>query len=345
MKPSYYDGTKLLSKLDINGKRPEIYMCCSNRTGGKTTYFSRMLVNRFLSKGLKFMLLYRFQTEMENVASLFFDDIAGLFFHGHEMKSQPMAKGKYHILTLDERDCGYAVALNSADYVKRCSHLFSDTNSMFMDEFQPETNVYAPKEVSKLISIHTSVARGQGKQVRYVPVYMCSNSVTLLNPYFVEMGISTRLNRNTNFLKGDGFVLEQNRNESAAQAQKESAFNRAFANSQYTAYASENVYLNDNFSFIQKMPGNGRYLCTIKYKNAIYSIKEYQREGIMYVDTSYDLSYPQKLTLTTDDHSVNYIMIDNNRDMILKFRWLFSKGCFRFRDLNCKEMLFTMLSY
>lgn len=237
MKPSYYDGTKLLSKLDINGKRPEIYMCCSNRTGGKTTYFSRMLVNRFLSKGLKFMLLYRFQTEMENVANLFFDDISGLFFHGHEMKSQPMAKGKYHILTLDDRDCGYAVALNSADYVKRCSHLFSDVNSMFMDEFQSETNVYAPKEVSKLISIHTSVARGQGKQVRYVPVYMCSNSVTLLNPYFVEMGISTRLNKNTNFLRGDGYVLEQNRNESAAQAQKESAFNRAFANSQYTAYA------------------------------------------------------------------------------------------------------------
>ena len=40
----YYDGTKLLSMLDINGKRPEIYMTTTNRTGGKTTYFGRLLV-------------------------------------------------------------------------------------------------------------------------------------------------------------------------------------------------------------------------------------------------------------------------------------------------------------
>ena len=36
---SYYDGTKLLSLLDLNNKRPEIYMVTSNRTGGKTTNF------------------------------------------------------------------------------------------------------------------------------------------------------------------------------------------------------------------------------------------------------------------------------------------------------------------
>lgn len=36
----YYDGTKLLSMLDINGNKPEIYMCTTNRTGGKTTYLA-----------------------------------------------------------------------------------------------------------------------------------------------------------------------------------------------------------------------------------------------------------------------------------------------------------------
>ena len=46
----YYDGTKLLSLLDINGKKPEIYICTSNRTGGKTTYFARLLVNHFLKR-------------------------------------------------------------------------------------------------------------------------------------------------------------------------------------------------------------------------------------------------------------------------------------------------------
>ena len=47
---SYYDGTKLLSLLDINGKKPELYMVTTNRTGGKTTWFSSFLVRKFIKK-------------------------------------------------------------------------------------------------------------------------------------------------------------------------------------------------------------------------------------------------------------------------------------------------------
>lgn len=35
---AFYDGAKLLSLKDIDGNTPEIYMCTSNRNGGKTTY-------------------------------------------------------------------------------------------------------------------------------------------------------------------------------------------------------------------------------------------------------------------------------------------------------------------
>ena len=49
---AYYDGTKLLSMLHINGRKPEIYMCTTNRTGGKTTYFGRLCVNRFLKENI-----------------------------------------------------------------------------------------------------------------------------------------------------------------------------------------------------------------------------------------------------------------------------------------------------
>ena len=43
-KSNYYDGTKLLSLKDINGKTPEVFMCTSNRSAGKTTYFNRLVV-------------------------------------------------------------------------------------------------------------------------------------------------------------------------------------------------------------------------------------------------------------------------------------------------------------
>ena len=57
---SYYDGTKLLSMLDINGRKPELFLCTTNRSGGKTTWFNRLLVNRYKKKGEKFGLIYRF---------------------------------------------------------------------------------------------------------------------------------------------------------------------------------------------------------------------------------------------------------------------------------------------
>ena len=76
----YYDGTKLLSMKDLNGDKPEIYICTSNRTAGKTTYFARMLMNRFLKKDEKFCLVYRFDYELGGVDGKFFKDIGELFF-------------------------------------------------------------------------------------------------------------------------------------------------------------------------------------------------------------------------------------------------------------------------
>ena len=92
----YYDGTKLLSMLDINGNRPEIYMVTSNRTAGKTTYFSRLLFKRCITKGDKFMLIYRFSYELDNCADKFFKDIGKLFFSDYIMTSIKRAKGVYH---------------------------------------------------------------------------------------------------------------------------------------------------------------------------------------------------------------------------------------------------------
>lgn len=341
----FYDGTKLLSMLDINGNKPEIYMCTSNRSAGKTTYFGRLCVNRFLKHGEKFMLIYRFNYQLDDCADKFFKDINTLFFQGSVMQSKRRASGAYHELFLDEKSCGYAVSLNSADGLKNYSHLFSDTMRMMFDEFQSETNHYCSEELRKFISIHTSVSRGQGQQIRYVPVYMISNPVSIINPYYVEMGISARLNDKVKFLRGDGFVLEQGYVETASEAQKQSGFNRAFAKNDYVAYSSESVYLNDNKSFIERPNGNPRYLCTIRYNGCDYAIKEYVDLGILYCDDRPDKTFREKISVTTDDHEINYVMLKRNDFFMANLRYFFEKGCFRFKDLRCKEALLKALSY
>lgn len=341
----YYDGTKLLSMKDINGKTPEIYMCTTNRTGGKTTYFARLCVNKFLDKGEKFCIVYRYNYELDEVADKFYKDIRNLFFPNTMMESKRRANGIFHELFIDDVSCGYAVSLNSADQLKKYSHLLSDTKRMFFDEFQSETNHYCNDEIRKLISVHTSIARGNGEQIRYVPIYMCSNPVSIINPYYVELGISERLNENTKFLKGDGFVLEQGFVQSASEAQKESGFNRAFSKNAYVAYSAECVYLNDNKAFIEKPKGTGHYLCTLRYKGTDYGIREYLDQGIVYCDDRSDGTFKDRITVTTDDHEINYVMLKRNDFFLANLRYYFERGCFRFKNLKCKEAVLKALSY
>lgn len=341
----YYDGTKLLSMLDLNGKKPEIYMCTTNRTGGKTTYFGRLCVNRFLDKGEKFGLIYRYNYELDDVADKFFKDLKGLFFPDKTMTAKKRAKGIFQELFINDKSCGYAIALNSSDSIKKYSHLFSDITRMIFDEFQSESNHYCTDEITKFLSIHTSIARGQGEQVRYVPVFMLANQVSIINPYYVAMGICNRLNSETKFLRGDGYVLEQGFIETASDSQKESGFNRAFKENNYVAYSSENVYLNDNYSFIEKPTGKSRYICTLKYKGNDFGVKEFAESGFIYCDDKPDSTFPMKITVTTDDHSINYVMLKRNDFFLSNLRYLFERGCFRFKDMRCKEAILNALSY
>ena len=349
----FYDGTKLLSMTDLNNNKPEIYICTSNRSAGKTTWFNRYATKKFLKDSIKFMIIYRFNYELDSVADKFFKEIKVLFYPNYNMVSRRRANGIYHELFLglntqeeyEYKSCGYAVSLNSADMLKKYSHLFADTGIMLFDEFQSETNHYCSDEVSKFISLHTTVARGNGKQAKYLPVFMISNPVTIVNPYYVSLRISARLRNDTKFLRGDGFVLEQGFNETASIAQKGSAFNRAFKDNKYIAYSAESTYLNDSTAFVENVKGNSRYLATLKYENKEYALREFGQEGIVYCDDKPDLTFPLKIVTTTADHGINYIMLKKNSLFLATLRYYFENGLIRFKNIQCKEACLSALAY
>lgn len=341
----YYDGTKLLSTKDLDGNPPELFVVTTNRTAGKTTYFGRLMVNRFLKTGKKFGLIYRYNYELDECAEKFFRDIGSLFFRGMVMTSKRRAAGIFHELFLDDISCGYAISLNSADQLKKYSHLFSTVEHLLFDEFQSESNHYCTDEIRKFLSVHKSIARGQGEQVRYVPVYMLANPVSIINPYYVELGISERLRDDTKILRGNGFVLEQGYVDSAAQAQKESGISKAFSKNSYVAYSTQAVYLNDNKAFIEKPVGQSRYLATLRYKGTDFGVREFAEAGVIYCDDRADSSFKNKITVTTEDHEINYVMLKRNDLFLSSLRYYFERGCFRFKDLRCKEAILKALSY
>lgn len=274
----YFTAKPVYDFRDAEGNVPEILLVDGNRTGGKTTGFSRLLVNDFLTNGKKFFLVYRYKNELSDVADAFFKDIRGLFFPEHEMTAKGHAKGAFYELFIDKKSCGYASALSMVGKLKRYSHIFSDVENMFFDEYQDEAGVYLPDEVNKLLSLHTTIARGQGQAVRFVPVYMCSNSISIFNPYYIALGITSKINSNTKVFRGSGFVLLRLTIKDVAEAQKGSAFNRAFASASYLSSSVDNAFLNDDSFNVEKRVPAGRVLFGFFCAGAFYTAIEQGQE-------------------------------------------------------------------
>lgn len=345
-KTEYYSCNYLLTLKDINRNLPDIYISDGNRTAGKTFSWKCHLVNSYFKNNdiNQFIVLYRNRYELKNISESFFTDIERVKFKGHVMTDEPLLDGALRQLLMDGETCGYAVPLSMASKLRKASALFSRVKHMFFDEYQDEENKYLTEEVSKLMSLHTTVARGDGEQHRRVPLYMASNTVSVLNPYYTALGITKRLKSDTKFLRGEGWVYERTFNQNAASAFEEASFNRAFKTNRYSNFASQNVYLNDNMSLVEKPSGYSNYFLSIKYNSEWFNFRKY--DSVMYASRGYDASYPVKICFNvndvTDDRT---LMIGKSNYLIDILRTWFNQGKMRFQDLECKNMAFDLLSF
>ena len=145
-------------------------------------------------------------------------------------------------------------------------------------------------------------------------------------------------------MRGDGWVYERTYNENAAQAFTGSAFNRAFASSKYFGHAAENVYLNDNDALIERPNGANEYMLSIRYNNAWYSVRKYNT--CVYVSEGADKTFPRRVCFNyTDVIDDRAVMINSSNYIILTLRAYFHRGLMRFENLQCKNMVFDMLSF
>lgn len=256
----YYNGEKILNILDADKENPILKIVTGNRSAGKTTFFSKYLVQRFLKQGKKFALLYRTKTELSNISGKFFKDIQQLFFPEHIMTEKSICEGNIIELYLDEIPCGYGICLSMADKLKKYSHFLSDIETIFFDEFQADR--YLTNEYEKFLSVLMTVSRGQGKQYRYVDCILCSNAISLFNPYFTQLRIVERMNNNAKFIRGNGWVMEIAMNESAALAQQKGLGKLMPQN--YSNAMNGNVYA-DNLSTLIFKPSDAGNLLEIKF--------------------------------------------------------------------------------
>lgn len=319
---NHYSGNLLLSKFDRNNIRPEIYCSTTNRSAGKTTWFGGYFIHKFLKNEELFCILMRKKYQLEKSLSFqaYFPSALECFFPALEMKEEIGIKGVFNTIYIRKRGdenqwylCGYSTAINSSDDIRNFSNMLSGVKRMWLDEFMPESGDYIKDEVKKVFSIHTSLARGNGDQSRYLPLLLTGNLITLDNPYYEYLGIND-LNIETNFYRGTGFVIEQGFNENASLAHENSTFNQAFSKTGYGALLTQKEYINDNYNMIVKIKTlKGDYLFTLKHNNTYFSVRYLPDIAIYYISENVDKCVKLSLASTREDMSEDCIYDGENK--------------------------------
>lgn len=343
----HYNNSKLINSLDSDGEAPCFFIVCSKLRGpGKTHSFSKLLITKYLEEGKKFILLTRNMGDLGNVAAGILDGYLQFEHPEISISETIQMKGVFSKIIAStgtgedvvKNEIGYVIPLRAADQIKKISSMFYDAWCFYFDEFQPmNRSTYLKDEVDLLYTIYKSIARGEGKAVRYMPVYMASNTITLGNPYFTAFGLNREIQSNTRFYKGKGIVFENCDVEGLKEMHENSAIDRALA--PHKARKGDNLWINDSNALVCKPDawGRGTYICTLKYIDETIGVLKYQN-GYTYLSRKVDATCQNIFSLTLDDNTLNIPLL-KTRNYLDILRQNFYKGTVRVQDASLQNML------
>lgn len=300
MESKFYNGNELLYSKDINGNKPEVLMCLGNRTAGKSYFFKKWLLEQCLKNNQCVMIICRKKPEVDSVCESFYSDIEAEFPSNYIFGYKKFNSGLYNEIYLNGKKVGYCTYLNGVEQIKRISSLFYDVEYMLFDEVISETGDYLEKEITKLISLHISIARGgkKGKSVRFVLLILIGNNATAINPYFTALDVDiNKITTDTRFYYGDGYVIEFILNKNASSELKQSSFSRAFIKSAYLRGSIDNsMYLDTRDYIYSKLPKGSKYMLSIIGREKFIGVYV-DKKGILYFSDNCKVNFKIKCTL------------------------------------------------
>lgn len=234
---------------------------------GKTYACKKRAIKRALDGGEEFVYLRRFQTELKHV-STFFNDIRGEFpewelsVDGRKAKARPMGSdGEWTTI-------GYFLALTAGATLKSVS--YPNVRTLIFDEFIIEegTRHYLPAEVDTFLDLYSTIDRNNDR----VKVFMLSNAVRCVNPYFIEWRIQTEKAFQR---RGGGYlVCELIDNEAFAGEVSRTRFGKFIKETspEYASYAIDNLFSDDTEDLLGKKPPEARLIATLRTRTGEVSL-------------------------------------------------------------------------
>lgn len=261
MPSSFYDFGAVMSR---NG----VYNFVVGARGlGKTYGAKQRAIRAWIKRGEEFIYLRRYQTEVKGVKQSFMADIAHEF-PGWEW--QVMGDALCGRMTGEKkwRPMCYFVALSKGQQKKSVS--YHSVKTIIFDEFIIERGLvhYMPDEARVFNDFYSTVDRYKDK----TRVFFLANSVSIMNPYFIQWGIEPHPDREW-ITKADGFIVAHFPDSEAFTAEVfETRFGKFIQGTDYAGYAVSNAFSDNHGALIAKKTENAQYRATIETRDGTFTV-------------------------------------------------------------------------
>ena len=271
----------------------------------------------------------------------FFDDIRFKF---------PDNKLEVHGNTFycDGEICGFAYALVQSQDIK--SNPFPLVDTIIFDEFirRKEGRLgYLNNEVFTFLEICHSVFRDRFD----TKAFLLSNSLSVINPYFLEFGIEPTGDK-TYFKpknrKYEKYVIaEVTRDEYKREFEELSPFEQmASQHDEYGAMATNNQFIEDTNVFIGKRPKKTTYVFRYIYEGSNFGVWADGVNGLLYVSDKFDPQHKAVYAMSQRDQTENIPLITSWRSNyhMSKLVTAYKKGVIRFESQAIKTKTLELLA-
>ena len=331
-----------------------INIIVGNRGGGKSFGAKEWGIDNFIKKKEQFGYIRRYREDLKRPMEQFFEDIK-YKYPDYEM----MVSGEKFYIRLKTNDkkqkwteddvAGYGFTLSTANNKKSMS--FPKITTLIFDEFLLEkgNQLYLPDEPLKLLNLYETVARPGTGHPRVI-LFMLANAISITNPYFLFWGLKmpTKQDKNGKYIwkhPTRPILVEDVRNEKFIDTKRNTEFGQLVAGTKYAEYSIENKFLLDDDTFIEKKTGKAKYYFTFIYKNQKLGVWADFTDGLMFVSTDTDPSYPLVYSLTLKDHSPNSLFLKarSKHTHFKMFLEAYKMGKVRFENINVKNITYEVI--
>ena len=272
---------------------------------GKSYSFKTYAVKRFLNKGKQFAFIRRYDTDLDaSIGSTndnkFFEQIKNEFpdYTFKISKSKKIRK-----LYINDKICGYALPLSSADSLK--SSTYENVDTIIYDEFmlkEGSTQHYLRNEPEIILDLIETIGR-----LRDIRVYCLGNAISSTSPIMSYFDLSLPYNTDIKLFKDGTIAVEYIKNEKYREVKRASRFGKLIDGTKYGKYAIDNEFLTDSKAFIKKKDKNARFYFILYVNGRAYGIWRDFKNQYMYISKDIDPNCPIKFAINETDHNESTI--------------------------------------